>query len=136
MSAMSGLTFNMFKTKHSEGENSSDYIDKVTLLEKKITQYEPTKERSSLDSHQRPKLKVEESIDSANEVTPTIDKCSSEELERLKLEKKNLEVDLARCTASLEQTKIQLVETEQHLTELVLELGACLKSNSLAETQL
>lgn len=136
MFAMSGLTFNMFKTKHSEGENSSDYVDKVTLLEKKITQHEPTKERSLLDSHQPPTLKVEEPIDSAYGVMPTIDECSSEELEQLKLENKNLKVDLARCTASLEQTKIQLVETEQHLSELILELGACQKSNSLAQTQL
>ncbi|KAJ0968724.1 hypothetical protein J5N97_021601 [Dioscorea zingiberensis] len=139
LSDMCGLSFSMFKTKHNEGENSSDYIDKVTLLENTVTQHEPTKERSfgaSLDSHHPSELKVEGPMGPAYELMTAIEKCSSEELEQLKLEKKNMEVDLAKCTELLEQTKVQLVKTEQHLSELVLELAACQKSNSLAETQL
>ncbi|CAN6463626.1 unnamed protein product [Victoria cruziana] len=64
--------------------------------------------------------------------------CNSlnEDIERLKLEKDNVEAELASCKESLEQTKAQLAETEKQLSELKLQLTASEKSNSLAETQL
>ncbi|KAJ0970998.1 hypothetical protein J5N97_018957 [Dioscorea zingiberensis] len=140
LSETSELSFNLLRNKHNEEEgNSSDYVDKVTLLENKVTQHDRTKDRFSgvpLDSHSLADLGIEGPIGHGYELMNTVEKCSLVELEQLKLEKKSMEMDFARCTESLECTKIQLVETEQHLSELKCELAACQKTNSLAETQL
>ncbi|KAM0935227.1 putative filament-like plant protein [Dioscorea sansibarensis] len=127
-----------YKRSEEEG-NNSDYVDKVTLLENKVAQHDPTKERFSevsLDSHSLANPGIEGPVGHDYHLMNSLEKCSFEELEQLKLEKNNMEMDLARCTESLECTKIQLVETERHLSELKSELAACQKSNSLAETQL
>ncbi|XP_039121842.1 LOW QUALITY PROTEIN: filament-like plant protein 4 [Dioscorea cayenensis subsp. rotundata] len=140
LSETSELSFNLLRNKRNEEEgNSSDYVDKVTLLENKVAQHDPTKERfsgASLDSHSLANPGIEGPVGHDYDLMNTLEKCSFEELEQLKLEKKNMEMDLARCTESLECTKIQLVQTEQHLSELKSELAACQKSYSLAETQL
>ncbi|KAG1355319.1 filament-like plant protein 4 [Cocos nucifera] len=132
-------SFNMSSHKGNEREsNSSDCIDKVTLLENKEIEHESAKENFSgvrlLVPHSS--SEIEGPIGRDFEVKATLQKFSLEEFEHLKLEKENMEMELARCNEMLEHTKSQLVETEQNLAELKSQLAASQKSNSLSETQL
>uniref|UniRef100_A0A1D1XYJ3 Filament-like plant protein 4 n=1 Tax=Anthurium amnicola TaxID=1678845 RepID=A0A1D1XYJ3_9ARAE len=133
------FNFKMLRDQDNEREsNSSDCIDKVTLLENKV---ETGREKFS--NHCALVPNSDSYPDNQNgdaspgfELKDTIDKCSTEEFVQLKLEKDGLQVELARCTESLERAKIQLLEMEQKLAELKSQLSASHKSNSLAETQL
>ncbi|XP_010917980.1 filament-like plant protein 4 [Elaeis guineensis] len=138
---LSETSFNMSSDKRNEGEsNSSDCIDKVTLLENKEVEHESAKENFSgvrlLVPHSSSDPEIEGPVGHDFEVKATLQKFSLEEFEHLKLEKENMEMELARCNEMLEYTKSQLVETEQNLAELKSQLAASQKSNSLSETQL
>ncbi|KAF5205237.1 Filament-like plant protein, partial [Thalictrum thalictroides] len=130
-------------SKGSEGENnSSDCIDKVTVLEKKVVQDDLSGERFPNGCHHISRCTSEPECLGEGSLSPGFDmkfassKCAMEELEHLKSERDNMEVELSRCTQNLEQTNFQLQDTEKLLTELRLQLASCQKSNSLAETQL
>ncbi|PIA57250.1 hypothetical protein AQUCO_00600173v1 [Aquilegia coerulea] len=140
---VSELNINLFCSKGSEGENnSSDCIDKVTLLEKKVVQDDSSRERFSNGCPHISHTTSEPEGHGEGSLCPGFDmkfascKCALEELEHLKSERDNMEVELSRCTQNLEQTNFQLQDTEKLLTELKLQLASCQKSNSLAETQL
>ena len=79
---------------------------------------------------------IEGPVNLSCELKTTSPTCSLEEFEQLKQQKENVELDLARCKEVWELTNNQLVEMEQHLSELKSQLAASEKSNSLAETQL
>ncbi|XP_038977082.1 filament-like plant protein 4 isoform X2 [Phoenix dactylifera] len=137
----SEMSFNISGKKCSEGEsNISDCVDKVTLLENKVIRHASTKENfsgvCSLVPYSSSDPEIERPISHDFEVKATLKKCSLEEFKCLKLEKENMEMELARCNEMLEHTKHQLVETEENLAELKSQLAASQKSNSLSETQL
>nr|DAD47001.1 TPA_asm: hypothetical protein HUJ06_016938 [Nelumbo nucifera] len=139
----SELSFNVLGYKGNEGENnSSDCIDKVTLLENKVIQDDTVKERILSGcthiphSTSDPEVLQEESFGPGFGLSSTSCKFSFEELEQLKLENDNMRRDLQRCTENLEHTKFQLQETEQLLAELKSQLASSQKMNSLADTQL
>ncbi|OVA12632.1 Filament-like plant protein [Macleaya cordata] len=139
----SELSINFFGYKGNEGEtNTSDCIDKVTLLEKKVVQDDSLRERLPngcahiSQSASDPEVLREGSLSPGIDLNVKSCKCSFEELEQMKLEKDSMVMDLARCTENLEHTKSQLQETEQLLTELKSQLASSQNSNSLAETQL
>ncbi|KAJ6832190.1 filament-like plant protein 4 [Iris pallida] len=155
LSDITFLSSNILKGKGNDGKSYiSDYIDKVTLLENKVSPNEHAKERflgvGALASPSSSGLENEGPLPLGIDLKIASQKCSLEEFDQLKLEKKNMEIDLARCQQTLEQTKLQLVETESQLAELKLQLAATKsqlvelksqisaseKSNSLAETQL
>ncbi|KAK1305428.1 Filament-like plant protein 4 [Acorus calamus] len=114
----------------------------VTLLENKVVQHDSCKEGFSteclLDSHtaSNPEVLPEGHPGPGFELQATIEKHTLAEFEQLKVEKSNLSTDLARCTEGWEQTRSQLLETEQLLGELKSQLTDCQKTNSLSETQL
>nr|XP_029117672.1 filament-like plant protein 4 isoform X2 [Elaeis guineensis] len=137
----SEMSFNMSGKQCNEGEsNSSDCIDKVTLLENKVVQHASTKENlsrvCSLVPHSLSDPEIEGPISHDFEVKATLKMCSLEEFKCLKLEKEKMEMELARCNEMLERTKHRLVEMEENLAELKSLLTASQKSNSLSETQL
>ncbi|XP_074561925.1 filament-like plant protein 4 [Curcuma longa] len=120
--------------------NSSDCIDKVTLLENGVTQQELTDENvpgnfnalTQSSSHPEIEGPNGENSEERNMMT----KLSSEEVQQMRIEKEKLQVELSTCTELLEATKAQLIGTEQRLEVLKSELAASQKSNSLSETQL
>ncbi|KAF8405349.1 hypothetical protein HHK36_010253 [Tetracentron sinense] len=137
----SEFNFNILGFKDKEGEsNSSDCIDKVTLLENKVG--DPSRQRfpngCSHISHSTsdPEDFQEENLSPGFGLNTISCKCSLVEFEQLESDKDNMTMDLARCTENLESTKSQLQETEQLLAELKSQLASSEKSNSLAETQL
>ncbi|KAI0500136.1 hypothetical protein KFK09_018345 [Dendrobium nobile] len=135
------LRFLLGTWKGNEGEsNSADFIDKETLLENQVTQYEAIDESlsgvSSLVTHSFSFADVEGSLDAGFRIQATLPAFSFGDFENLKLEKEKVEVDLARCNEMLNQTKSTLAEVDQQLSEFKSELASCQKSNSLAETQL
>ncbi|XP_022757700.1 filament-like plant protein 4 isoform X2 [Durio zibethinus] len=138
----SELRFNVLGYEGNEVEiNSPDCIDKVALLENKVTQKDSSGGRYQNGyAHISNPTSNPEVPDDGNLVSDyepkQSSKFSSEEFEELKLEKENMEIDLARCTENLEMTKSQLYETEQLLAEARSQLASAQKSNSLAETQL
>ncbi|KAL5754488.1 hypothetical protein ACOSP7_022708 [Xanthoceras sorbifolium] len=124
-----------------EDVKSCDYVDKVTLLENKVGQDDISKK--SFDgccgiSHPFYTLEVlQDKVlcpDFGLDGTPC--KCTWKELEQLRSEKNNIAVDLARCTEELENTRLQLQEMEQLLSELKSQLASSQKLCSLTETQL
>ncbi|KAF6144072.1 hypothetical protein GIB67_007533 [Kingdonia uniflora] len=140
-SKASELSINFLVYKGNEGEpNSSDCIDKVTLLEKKVVQDDSTRERclngcSQISrSTSDPEALQEGSLSFDLKVGPC--SCSFEVLEQLKSEKDSMERDLARSSEDLASTKFQLEELEKQLMDLKSQLACTHKSNSLAETQL
>ncbi|KAK9165224.1 hypothetical protein Scep_000415 [Stephania cephalantha] len=139
----SELSINLMGYKGNEGEtNSSDCVDKVTLLEKMVVQDDSLSERyshSCVDISQStgdPEVPREGSLSPGFDLRVHSSKCSLEDLEQLKHEKETLESELALCTENLEKTKCQLQETEQLLSEIKTQLASSEKSNGLAETQL
>ncbi|KAK1321838.1 Filament-like plant protein 6 [Acorus calamus] len=147
ISALSAILFetcelrkSMLSDKRNGECNISDCIDKVTLLENKVVQHDPCKEgfTSLLDSRSASSQEVlpEGQPGPGYELKSSFDKHLLEEFEQLKVEKGKLIIDLAGCTEGWEQTKSQLLETEQLLAELKSQLTDCQKTNSLAETQL
>ncbi|KAI3942527.1 hypothetical protein MKW98_013179 [Papaver atlanticum] len=100
--------------------NSSDCVDKVTLLENNIT-------CSTSDT--------EGGLSPASMSDGMLCKCLSD-LDALKSDKDNMAMELARYTENLDLAKVHLEETEKLVMELKLQLVSSEKSNSLAETQL
>ncbi|CAA2963802.1 Hypothetical predicted protein [Olea europaea subsp. europaea] len=136
------LHFNILGYENSEVETgSSDCIDKIALPENKGIVDSSAGRYSNgctqfSDSTSDPDIPHDGNLVPTSELTATSWKCLMEELEQLKLEKDNVEIDLVRCTENLESTKLQLLETEQHLSEVMSQLTSSQKLNSLAETQL
>ncbi|XP_072986573.1 filament-like plant protein 4 isoform X1 [Typha latifolia] len=129
-----GVISFMSCNKDNEGEASNlDYVDKVTLLENRVGQQQQTKEDSvcSILSHSSSEPEFDQPIVSGFESRTT-----DQEYEQLRLEKKNVEMELANCNELLDHSKLKLIETEQTLAELKSQLAASQKSNILAETQL
>ncbi|XP_074575695.1 filament-like plant protein 4 [Curcuma longa] len=120
--------------------NSSDCIDKVTLLENGVTQQEPTDENlsgnfnASIQSSSHPE--IEGTNGNNSEERNMMSKLSLEEFQQMKMEKENAQMELSNCTELLEETKIRLVGAEQRLEILKSELAASQRSISLSETQL
>ncbi|GAB2228444.1 hypothetical protein Droror1_Dr00010283 [Drosera rotundifolia] len=132
----SDLSISFLGYKGNEAEGSSpDCIDKVALPENST----PLQERYSHGSHISDSSSNPEVPHEANIITgfdSATCKCTLEDLEVLKAEKDNIARDFARCSEDLENTKIQLRETEQVLAEVKSQFASALKTNSLAETQL
>ncbi|KAI3464859.1 hypothetical protein Pfo_021522 [Paulownia fortunei] len=138
----SELHFNVLGFKCSEVESSSsDCIDKIALPENRpvvdsLEERYPNGCAHFSDSASDPDVPNDGNLVPTSESTATSWKCSLEEFEQLKKDKDNLAVDLARCIENFENTKSQLLETEQLLAEVKSQLTSAQKSNSLAETQL
>lgn len=135
------LNYIMPGDKCSEGDAySSDCIDKVTLLENKVSLHERANEKFSgacmIDSHSASDPEIEGPVSVSCELKTTSPTCSLEEYELIKVQKENVVMELARCKEMLELANHQLAEMEQHASELKSKLDASEKSNSLAETQL
>ncbi|KAL0323180.1 UNVERIFIED_CONTAM: Filament-like plant protein 4 [Sesamum angustifolium] len=136
------LHFNVLGFKSSEVDaGSPDCIDKIALPENKAVvdssrESYPNGCANFSDSASDPDVPNDGNLVPTSESTAASWKCSLEEFERLKMDKDNLAVDLARCTENFESTKSQLQETEQLLSEVKSQLTSVQKSNSLAETQL
>ncbi|WOL19325.1 filament-like plant protein 4 isoform X1 [Canna indica] len=138
LSEASEMRINLFNNESNE-DNISDCVDKVTLLENKVAQHQPGKENFmgvSTTSHSFTHPEAEGSLGNKYEANIITLRFSLEEFEQLKLEKESLQMELVTCTELLEQTKTQLLETEQKLIEVESRLTAGQKSNSLSETQL
>ncbi|KAL6511846.1 hypothetical protein OROGR_021443 [Orobanche gracilis] len=138
----SELHFSVMGFKDCELETgSSDCIDKIALPENKPV-VDSLEERYSngcaqfSDSASDPDVPNDSSLVPTSDSTATSWKCSLEEFEQLKSDKDNLEAELARCIENFENTKSQLLETEQVLAEVKSQLTSTQKSNNLAETQL
>ncbi|KAM7517249.1 hypothetical protein LguiA_006832 [Lonicera macranthoides] len=132
------LRFNALSYNNNEAEtNSPVCIDKVALPENKVVQ-ESSGERfpNGCAHFSDPDIPHEGSVVPTSESNASSWKCSLEEFEKLKLEKDNMVMDLARCTENLESTESHLQETEQLLAEVKSQLTSTQKLNSLAETQL
>lgn len=137
----SKLHFNVLGFKSSEVETSiSDCIDKIALPENKgaVDSAEMYQNGCShfSDSVSDPDTPSAGNLVPTSESTAASWKCSVEEFEELKMDKDNLAVELARCTEKYENTKIQLLETEQLVADVKSQLTSAQKFNSLAETQL
>ncbi|OVA12843.1 Filament-like plant protein [Macleaya cordata] len=125
------LSISVLGYKGIEGEiNSSDCIDKVTLLENNVVQSGPLREKFPNDCPQVCHSTSDTEVLQEGILSPAL------ELEELKSEKETMAMELARHAENLEQTKLQLQETEQLVAELKSQLAASQKSNSLTETQL
>ncbi|KAL6493045.1 hypothetical protein OROGR_032804 [Orobanche gracilis] len=138
----SELHFSVLGFKGCELETgSSDCIDKIALPENKPV-VDSLEERYSngcarfSDSASDPDVPNGSNLVPTSDSTATSWKCSLEEFEQLKSDKDNLEAELARCIENFENTKSQLLETEQVLAEVKSQLTSAQKSNNLAETQL
>ncbi|CAI9777881.1 unnamed protein product [Fraxinus pennsylvanica] len=142
LSNASELHFNVLGYKNSAIETvSSDCIDKIALPENKgVVDFSgeryPNGCAHSSDPSSDPDFLNDGILVPTSDSTATSWKCSLEEFEQLKLAKDNMATDLATCTESLENTKSQLLETEQLLAEVKSQLTSAQKSNSLSETQL
>ncbi|KAJ4787269.1 filament-like protein (DUF869) [Rhynchospora pubera] len=80
-------------------------------------------------------------LDCVDKVTLLENKVAPQEepgpnIEELKLEKKNLEEELARCNEQLESTQLKFAEMEKSLGEVRTKLADSEKANGLMETQL
>ncbi|XP_042389257.1 filament-like plant protein 4 [Zingiber officinale] len=120
--------------------NSSDCIDKVTLLENGVTQQELTDENVSGNFNALTQSSSHPEIEGPNgencEERNMMTQLSLEEVQQMRIEKEKLQVELSTYTELLEATKTRLIGTEQRLEVLKSELAASQKSNSLSETQL
>ncbi|XP_075520831.1 filament-like plant protein 4 isoform X2 [Primulina tabacum] len=142
LSKASELQFNVMGFKSSEMETCSfDCIDKIALPENKnfvdlSGDSYPNGCAHFSDSASDPDVPHDGNLVPTSDSTNQSWKCSLEEFERLKLDKENLAIDLARCTEIFEVNKSQLLETQQHLSEVHSQLTIAQKTNSLLETQL
>ena len=139
----SEFRFNVLGYKGTEVEsNSPDCIDKIALPENKLAQDNSSGERYQtgcshiLSSSSNPEVPDDGNLVSGFRVDAASQKLSMQKFEELKLEKEKIVTDLSNCTETLEITKSQLLETEQHLAEVKSQLASAKNSNSLAETQL
>jgi hypothetical protein len=136
-----GFKLTLLRESAIEAENNNlDCVDKVTLLENKV-QHEPLKDSmssvSSLILHSSSDLDFgSHSSGDAFDVKTTLQICTPEEYEKIKLEKRNLEMELTKCNEMIETTNIKFSVMEKNLQDITSKLTACENSNSLAETQL
>ncbi|XP_073288169.1 filament-like plant protein 4 isoform X1 [Primulina huaijiensis] len=142
LSKASELQFNVMGFKSSEMETCSfDCIDKIALPENKNfvdssgNSY-PNGCAHFSDSASDPDVPHDGNLVPTSDSTNPSWKCSLEEFERLKLDKENLAIDLARRTENFEVNMSRLLETQQHLSEVHSQLTIAQKTNSLLETQL
>ena len=125
----------------NEVESNNVYcVDKVTLLENKI-HHEPSQDSMSGACSLMPHSSSDPDFEGpspsdASDVRTTVRICAAEEYEKMKLEKRNLEMELTKCNETIETTNLKFSEMEKNLEDLTSKLAACEKSNSLAETQL
>lgn len=131
----------LLKESANEAEsNSVDCVDKVTLLENKVY-HEPSQGSLSdtcslmLHSSSDPEFEGPSPSD-AFDIKSAVQICAPEEYEKLKLEKRNLEMELKMCNEMAESANLKLSEMEKNLEHLKSKLAAHEESNSLAETQL
>ncbi|KAG2538626.1 hypothetical protein PVAP13_9NG403700 [Panicum virgatum] len=128
------------ETANEVESNNVDCVDKVTLLENKIhheSSQDSVSGACSLMPHSSSDPDFEgPSLSDAFDVKTTVRICASEEYEKLKLEKRNIEMELTKCNEMIETTNLNFSEMEKNLVDLTSKLAACEKSNSLAETQL
>nr|XP_043630524.1 filament-like plant protein 4 [Erigeron canadensis]XP_043630532.1 filament-like plant protein 4 [Erigeron canadensis]XP_043630539.1 filament-like plant protein 4 [Erigeron canadensis]XP_043630545.1 filament-like plant protein 4 [Erigeron canadensis] len=135
VSKASELRFSFVGDEANDNEASSpDCIDKVALPENKVDYSNGCSQFS--DTTSDPDIPHDGSSVPTSDLNVKSWKCSLEEFEQIKLEKENMVMDLARCNENLEATKIQLTETELHLSEVKSQLTAAQKLNGLSETQL
>lgn len=136
------IRFGVMSGKVGEGEsNGNDFIDKLTLLENRVAQHEPTKAKLAEESVILSHSKLDPATFSGPsapgcELKTMSHNCNLEEFEQMKQEKDHITRELAKCTETLDQAKIQLVDMEQQLADQKSQLAACQRSNSLSETQL
>ncbi|CAA2990948.1 Hypothetical predicted protein [Olea europaea subsp. europaea] len=136
------LQFNVLGYRSSQVENGSyDCIDKIVLPENKgvvdsLGKRYPNGCAHFSDTTSDPDISHDGNLVPTSESTTPLWKCSLEEFEQLKLERDNMAIDLATCTENWENTKSQLLDTDQLLTEVKSQLTSAQKSNRLAETQL
>ncbi|CAM0872259.1 unnamed protein product [Alopecurus aequalis] len=140
LSETSEIKFTMLRDNTKETDsNNLDYVDKVTLLENKV-QLVPLKNNISgpcpLIPHSSSDPEIVGPTDAGFDVKTAVQMYSPDDYEQLKSEKMNLEVELARCSKMIEDTKCSFNEMEKNLEELTSKLSASENSNSLAETQL
>ncbi|CAN6283561.1 unnamed protein product [Urochloa humidicola] len=128
-------------TESNEAEsNNVDCVDKVTLLENKV-HHEPSRDSvsgaCSLIPHSSSDPDFEgPSPSDSFDVKTTVQICAPEEYEKLKLEKRDLEMELTKCNVTIETTNVKFSEMVKNLEDLTSKLATCEKSYSLAETQL
>uniref|UniRef100_A0A0D9XHY7 Filament-like plant protein 4 n=1 Tax=Leersia perrieri TaxID=77586 RepID=A0A0D9XHY7_9ORYZ len=118
--------------------NNLDCVDKVTLLENKV-RHEPIKDGLTDVCSLLPHLSSDHDFEGSSDafdIKTTVRICSQEEYEQLKLDKRKLEIELAKCNETIECTKLEFSEMEKNMEELATKLSACEKLNSLTETQL
>nr|TKV94304.1 hypothetical protein SEVIR_9G285100v2 [Setaria viridis] len=120
--------------------NNLDCVDKSTLLENKA-HHEPSQDSMSGASSLIPHSSSDPdfggpSSGGAFDVKTTVRICTPEECEKLKLQKRNLDIELMKCNEMIETTNLKFSVMEKNLEDLTLKLAACENSNSLAETQL
>ncbi|XP_022876058.1 filament-like plant protein 4 [Olea europaea var. sylvestris] len=136
------LQFNVLGYRSSEVENGSyDCIDKIVLPENKgvvdsLGKRYPNGCAHFSDTTSDPDISHDGNLVPTSESTTPLWECSLEEFDQLKLERDNMAIDLATCTENWENTKSQLLDTDQLLTEVKSQLTSAQKSNRLAETQL
>ncbi|CAN6305526.1 unnamed protein product [Urochloa humidicola] len=127
-------------TANEAESNNVDCVDKVTLLENKV-HHEPPRDSVSgacsviPHSSSDPDFEGPSPSDAFDDKT-TVQICAPEEYEKLKLEKKNLDMELTKCNVMIETTNLKFSEMEKNLEDLTSKLTTCEKSYSLAETQL
>lgn len=114
--------------------SSPDCIDKVALPENKVNYSNGCTQFS--DTTSDPDVPHDGNSVPTSDLNVSSWKCSLEEYEQIKLEKENMVMELSRCNENLEATKLQLTETEHHLSEIKSQLTAAQKLNGLSETQL
>ncbi|CAL4924408.1 unnamed protein product [Urochloa decumbens] len=128
------------ETANEAESNNVDCVDKVTLLENKVhheLSQDSVSGACSFIPHSSSDTDFEGSIPSdVFDVKTTVRICAPEEYEKLKLEKRNLEMELTKCNIMIETTNLKFSEMEKNLEDLTSKLATCEKSYSLAETQL
>ncbi|CAN6288471.1 unnamed protein product [Urochloa humidicola] len=128
------------ETANEAESNNVDCVDKVTLLENKV-HHEPSQDSISGACSPIPHSSSDPDFEGpipsdAFDVKTTVRIHAPEEYEKLKLEKRNLEMELTKCNVMIETTNLKFSEMEKNLEDLTSKLAACEKSYSLAETQL
>ena len=127
---------------HERKITTFNCIDKVALLENQVVKDESSRQGFPIgrdhNSHSTsdPQILQEENLIPGLGSDLSSCKCSRKDLELLQSCKDSMEMDLASCIQDLENTRSQLKEMEQLLTELKSKLALSEKSNSLVETQL
>ncbi|KAG7544882.1 Filament-like plant protein [Arabidopsis suecica] len=107
--------------------------NKDTLLQKEIGESDCDPLR---DTYAKTEDHCVDNLINGHELNYSSCKSLFKEVEQLKLEKENIEVELSRCLQNLESTKAGLEEKEQLISKLKSQLTSLEDLQSLAETQL